>query len=152
MTASNARLAALSHVLAYGPGGVIDVVAVHEASAVLGWHMHEARRLRFNLDTPPDLVAAIRLDPWLIAESSRSGDHRVPTSRVYQLSPSCVPDPNAMRTALATLTELGQSRPIADRRGREAAVHGNEPGGRERVTDGIGNRATVIAKGPETCH
>jgi putative DNA primase/helicase len=64
-----ARLAALFHVLAQGPSGMIDAEAVHAAATVIGWHLYEARRLLSDLDTPTDLSAAIRLDAWLMAEA-----------------------------------------------------------------------------------
>jgi putative DNA primase/helicase len=105
-----ARLAALFHVLAHGPGGVIDAGAIGDAATVIGWHLREARRLLSDLDTPTDLAAAIRLDHWLIAEARRSGDHRIPTPRVYQFGPACVRDAKAMKAALATLTERGRAR------------------------------------------
>jgi putative DNA primase/helicase len=105
-----ARLAALFHVLAHGPGGVIDAGAISDAATVIGWHLHEARRLLTDLDTPSDLAAAIRLDHWLIAEARRTSDHRIPTPRVYQRGPSCVRDARAMMSALATLTERGRAR------------------------------------------
>ena len=109
-----ARLAALFHVLAHSPGGVIDADAIGDAATVVGWHLHEARRLLSDLDTPSDLAAAIRLDHWLIAEARRSGDHRIPTPRVYQRGPSCVRDAKTMTAALATLTERGRARMVED--------------------------------------
>lgn len=105
-----ARLAALFHVLTHGPVGVIDGDDIAAAASVINWHLHEARRLLSNLDTPTNLAAAIRLDNWLIAEARRRGDRSIPTSRVYQFGPSCVRDAKAMKTALATLSERGRAR------------------------------------------
>ena len=118
-----ARLAALFHVLAHGPSGAIYADAVRAADTVIGWHLHEARRVLSDLDTPTDLVAAIRLDAWLIAEGRRSGDHRIPTPRVYQFAPSCVRDAKAMKTALATLTERGRARMEEDGKRRFVVVN-----------------------------
>jgi hypothetical protein len=103
-------LAALFHVLAHGPVGVIDAGDVDAAACVIRWHLHEARRLLSDLDTPADLGAAIKLDNWLIAEARRRGDHRIPTTRVYQFGPNCVRDAKAMKIALATLSERGRAR------------------------------------------
>jgi hypothetical protein len=105
-----ARLAANFHVLAHGPGGVIDAGAIGDAATVIGWHLHEARRLLADLDTPTDLAAAIRLDHWLIGEARRSGDHRIPTPRIYQFGPGCVRDAKAMKATLAALTERCRAR------------------------------------------
>ena len=118
-----ARLAAIFHVLAHGPGGVVNAEAIHAAAIVIGWHLHEARRLLSDLDTPTALVAAIRLDAWLNAEARRFGDHRIPTPRIYQFGPSCVRDAKAMRLALALLAERGRARMEEDARRRFVVVN-----------------------------
>lgn len=118
-----ARLAALFHMLAHGPGGEVDAEAVHAAVTIIGWHLHEARRLLSELDTQTDLSAAIRLDAWLIAEARRSSDQRIPTSRVYQFGPGRVRDAKAMKTALATLTERGRARIEENEKRRFVAVN-----------------------------
>ncbi len=118
-----ARLAAVFHVLAHGPSGTIDTNAVDAAAMLIGWHLHEARRLLSDLDTPTPLAAAIRLDAWLIAEAHRTGNHHIPTSRIYQRCPSCVRDANEMKTALATLTERGRTRLEEDGRRRFVVVN-----------------------------
>ena len=89
---------------------MIDAGAIQAAATDIGWHLHEARRLLSDLDTPTDLVAAINLDTRLIAEARRSGDRRIPTSRVYQLGPGCVRDAKAMEAALATLSDFGRAK------------------------------------------
>ncbi|MFO0246503.1 MAG: hypothetical protein ACK52I_16060, partial [Pseudomonadota bacterium] len=113
----------LFHVLTHGPGGVVNAETIHAAATIIGWHLHEARRLLSDLDTPTDLSAAIRLDAWLIAEARRSSDHRIPTSRVYQLGPSCVRDAKAMKTALALLAERGRARMEEDGKRRFVVVN-----------------------------
>jgi putative DNA primase/helicase len=118
-----ARLAAVFHVLAHGPSGTIDTNAVDAAAMLIGWHLHEARRLLSDLDTPTPLAAAIRLDAWLIAEAHRTGNHHIPTPRIYQRGPSCVRDANEMKTALATLTERGRTRLEEDGRRRFVVVN-----------------------------
>jgi putative DNA primase/helicase len=105
-----ARLAALFHVLAHGPTGSVGVDAIEGAVRIVGWHLHEARRLLADLDTPPALAAAIRLDTWLLNEVRGTGSGRVPTTRVYQFGPACVRDSRDLKTALATLNERGRAR------------------------------------------
>jgi putative DNA primase/helicase len=118
-----ARLAALFHVLAHGPGGVINEGVIDDAATVIGWHLHEARRLLSDLDTPTDLAAAIRLDDWLIAEARGNDNHRIPTPRIYQRGPSCVRDAKAMKTALATLADRGRARMVEDGKRRFVVVN-----------------------------
>jgi putative DNA primase/helicase len=105
-----ARLAALFHVLDHGPAGTIGVEHVLGAEEVVCWHLHEARRLLAELDTPPALAAAIRLDNWLLNEACTTGDAQIPTTRIYQYGPACVRDSRDLKAALATLTERGRAR------------------------------------------
>ena len=65
----------------------------------------------------------IRLDTWLIAAARRTGDHRIPTPRVYQYGPSCLRDAKAMKTALAMLTERGRARLEYDGKRRLVVVN-----------------------------
>ena len=53
------------------------------AACIVGWHLNEARRLLADLDAPPSLAAAIRLDAWLRNEAQANGTDRVPTKRIY---------------------------------------------------------------------
>ncbi len=105
-----ARLAALFHVLEHGPAGTIGVEHVLGAEEVVCWHLHEARRLLAEIDTPPALAAAIRLDNWLLNEACTTGDARIPTTRIYQYGPACVRDSRDVKAALATLNERGRAR------------------------------------------
>jgi putative DNA primase/helicase len=118
-----ARLAALFHVLAQGPIGVIDAADINAAEDVISWHLHEARRLLSDLDTSTELAAAIRLDNWLIAEARRTGSHRIATNRVYRCGPSPVRDAKDMKTALATLAERRRARMVEDGRRRFVEVN-----------------------------
>ena len=87
------------------------------------WHLHEARRLLAELDTPPALAAAIRLDTWLLNEAQATGSPRIPTTRVYQYGPACVRDNRALKEALSTLTERGRARLEEAGRRRYVAVN-----------------------------
>jgi len=118
-----ARLAALFHVLEHGPAGVIGTDHLLGAESIVRWHLHEARRLLTELDTPPALAAAIRLDTWLLNEARATGSPRIPTTRVYQYGPACVRDSRALKEALATLTERGRARLEQEGRRRFVAVN-----------------------------
>jgi putative DNA primase/helicase len=105
-----ARLAALFHVLEHGASGTIASEEIRAATRIVGWHLNEARRLLADLDTPPSLAAAIRLDSWLRNEAQANGTDRVPTKRIYQYGPNCVRDSRDLRAALAILAERGRAR------------------------------------------
>jgi putative DNA primase/helicase len=118
-----ARLAALFHVLEHGPAGTIGADHILGAEAIVRWHLHEARRLLAELDTPPALAAAIRLDTWLLNEARGTGSPRVPTTRIYQYGPGCVRDSRDLKAALATLTARGRARLEEEGRRRFVAVN-----------------------------
>ena len=75
----------------------------------MGWHLNEARLLLADLDTPPSLAAAIRLDAWLRNEAQASGTDRVPTKRLYQYGPNRVRDNRDLHAVLAILAERGRA-------------------------------------------
>ena len=79
-----ARLAALFHVLEHGASGTIAAEEIRAAACIVGWHLNEARRLLADLDTPPSLAAAIRLDAWLRSDAIANDTDRVPTKRIYR--------------------------------------------------------------------
>lgn len=126
-----ARLAALFHVLQHGASGTIASEEISAAASIVGWHLNEARRLLADLDTPPSLAAAIRLDFWLRNEAIANDTDRVPTKRIYQYGPNCVRDSRDLRAALAILAERGRARMEEDGRRRAVAVNPALLSGRE---------------------
>lgn len=117
------RLAALFHVLKHGAAGMIDDQSIIAAERIVGWHLLEARRLLAELDVPPTLAAATRLDAWLVAEARITRATRVPISRIYQFGPRCVRDSRDLRAALATLNERERARLEVDGRRRYVLVN-----------------------------
>jgi len=118
-----ARLAALFHVLEHGASGTIASEEIRAAACIVGWHLKEARRLLADLDTPPSLAAAIRLDAWLRNEAQANGTDRVPTKRIYQYGPNCVRDSRDLRAALAILAERGRARMEEEGRQRNLVIN-----------------------------
>ncbi len=118
-----ARLAALLHLLEHGTAGSISRACVECATQLVLWHLQEAHRLLGDLDAPPALSAAIRFDAWLCGEAQRTGDGRIPTTRVYRYGPGCVRDNKDMKEALALLAEHGRARLKEDGRRRFVVVN-----------------------------
>jgi len=81
------------------------------------------RRLLAELDTPPVLATAIRLDNWLRAEALAKGTVRVPIRRVYQYGRKCVRDSRDLNAALALLTERHRAHLEVDGRQRFIAIN-----------------------------
>lgn len=118
-----ARLAALFHVLERGPTGPIGVGAVAAATAIITWHLGEARRLLGKLESPPALAAAVRLDEWLCREARAAKTDRIPTRRIFQYGPKCARDSQAFKAIVAVLTERGRARLVTEGRRRYVAIN-----------------------------
>ncbi len=69
------------------------------------------------------MSAAIRFDAWLCGEAQRTGDGRIPTTRVYRYGPGCVRDNKDLKEALALLAEHGRARLEEDGRRRFVVVN-----------------------------
>ena len=118
-----ARLAALFHLLDHGAAGTIDRTCVDSAAQIVVWHLQEAHRLLGDLDAPPAMAAAIRFDAWLRDEAMRTGDGRIPTTRVYRYGPGCVRDIKNLKDAVALLAEHGRARLEEEGRRRFVVVN-----------------------------
>ncbi len=118
-----ARLAALFHMLDHGATGTIDRACVDSATEIVRWHLQEAHRLLGELDAPPVMAAAIRLDAWLRDEALRTGDGRIPTTQVYRYGPGCVRNSKDLKDAVALLAEHGRVRLEEDGRRRIVVVN-----------------------------
>ena len=124
-----------ARVLEHGAIGTIATEEIRAATCIVGWHLNEAQRLLADLDTPPSLAAAIRLDAWLRNEAQANGTDRVPTKRIYRgrkmRGPNCVRDSRNLRAALAILNERGRTRIEEDGRRRAVAINPALLDGRE---------------------
>ncbi|MEO8545232.1 MAG: DUF3987 domain-containing protein [Burkholderiaceae bacterium] len=118
-----ARMAALFHLLDHDATGTIGRACVDSATQIVVWHLQEAHRLLGDLDAPPTLAAAIRFDAWLLSEAVRTGDGRIPTTRVYRYGPGCVRDNKDLKEALALLAEHGRARMEVEGRRRFVVVN-----------------------------
>jgi hypothetical protein len=76
-----------------------------------------------DLDAPPVMAAAIRFDAWLRDEAMRTGDGRIPTTRVYRYGPGCVRDIKNLKDAVALLAEHGRARLEEEGRRRFVVVN-----------------------------
>ncbi|MGH8500245.1 MAG: YfjI family protein, partial [Methylococcales bacterium] len=108
-TADNAaRLAALFHVFAQGPGGAVGIESFEGASRIAAWHLSEARRFFGELALPVELANAARLDSWLIEYGNRDRTHRVGQSHALQCGP--LRKKELLNAAIACLVEMDRVR------------------------------------------
>jgi putative DNA primase/helicase len=118
-----ARLAALFHVLEHGPAGPIGVDAVAAATAIITWHLGEARRLLGELDTPPALAAAVRLDEWLRSEARAGKTDRIATRRIFQYGPKSARENQVFKSIMTILAERGRARLENESRRRYVVIN-----------------------------
>jgi len=118
-----ARLAALFHLYAHGPGGEIGPGAVECAARIVGWHLYQARAFLGEVAAPQELSIARRLDTWLIDRCRRDGTHEVPRRTVQNEGPNPVRGRIALDAALAELSEAGRVREVEDGRRRLVRIN-----------------------------
>lgn len=118
-----ARLAALFHVLEHGLVGPVDTRSIAAASAIVTWHLGEARRLLSALETSPVFAAAVRLDEWLRQEAQSSQATRIATRRIFQFGPRSARDSTVFKASIALLAERARARIEIDGRRRYVSIN-----------------------------
>lgn len=97
------RLAALFHVFQRASGPVSRTV-VEQASAIVAWHLSEARRFFGELALPAELLDAVRLDGWLIDYCRRERAGSVSTREAQRSGP--IRDGQRLTAAINVLSDL----------------------------------------------
>jgi putative DNA primase/helicase len=105
-----ARVAALLHLFAHGPGGRIGADNLAAAAHVVTWHLFEARRLLSVMALPKALSNAAKLDAWLLAECMERGTETVSMREVQRLGPNPVRLKSDLLAALAELKDAKRAR------------------------------------------
>lgn len=118
-----ARLAALFHVLEHGLVSPVDTPSIAAASAIVTWHLGEARRLLGALETSPVFAAAVRLDEWLRQEAQSSQVTRIATRRIFQFGPRSIRDSTVFKASIALLAERARARIEIDGRRRYVSIN-----------------------------
>jgi putative DNA primase/helicase len=111
-----ARLAALFHIYARGPDGIIGVEAVAAASRVVTWHLYQARAFLGDVSAPRELTHARRLDAWLVDYCQRTSTREVERRDAQRLGPNPTRTRLALDAALKELVEFGRVRTSNDGR------------------------------------
>lgn len=105
-----ARIAALFHMLEYGPVGEIDADNVERAGALVAWHLSEAARMTSGMTITPQALAANDLDEWLIARCKLTAKNSVSTRDTLQLGPGRLRNRAALDAALLELIDARRVR------------------------------------------
>lgn len=105
-----ARLAALFHLLEHGTDGSVGVDSFDSASLIVLWHLKESQRFFSELALPPELVAAAKLDSWLISYCLKHSVGQVSSRIVQQCGPNSLRKKDVMEAALSELKELNRVR------------------------------------------
>ncbi|OJB36085.1 hypothetical protein BGV56_14705 [Burkholderia ubonensis] len=112
-----ARLAALFHVFS-GEAGPVSANSFGSASAIVWWHLGEAKRFFGELALPDELMDAARLDAWLIEHCRAEGVTTVSKRDAQRLGP--LRKSFSLNAALRTLDELDRAR--VKREGKQVLV------------------------------
>lgn len=105
-----ARLAALFHVLRYGSSGEVSAEDVVNASKIVIWHLHEAKRF-FALAQPQrELGNAEELDRFLIKRCRQTGGTAVTIREVQQYATTALRERAVLDEALVELVSHGRVR------------------------------------------
>jgi putative DNA primase/helicase len=121
-----ARLAALFHVFVSKNSNFsnsISAECIEAAGRIVAWHLNESRRFFGELALPTELVAAARLDSWLVDYCQEKKTHLVPIAQLQQRGPSGLRKKQAIETAMHELEEAGRARWIEDGKRRVIAVN-----------------------------
>lgn len=117
------RIAALFHLYEHGLEGSISAEHIQQASAFAIWHLHEARRLLFDLQNNTEIRKAAQLDAWLIHCCKQQGSDRVNRTKVMQFGPNSTRRVEHLEASLQELQELNRLQIIKEGRSKTIVLN-----------------------------
>lgn len=118
-----ARIAALFHLYEHGPEGAISVEHIKQAGTLAIWHLHEARRLLFDLQTNTELRKAALLDAWLINWCRKQGTDRINSGEFMRRGPNSIRRAEQLAAPLLELQELNRLQVIEEGRSKTIVLN-----------------------------
>jgi len=118
-----ARMAAVLHIYENGTHGSIGLSIVESATAIVSWHLYNARAVLAPFTMAPDAAAAATLDGWLIDRCRLEGLDGFPTRMVLNAGPHCTRRREAFEKAVEVLTRHNRARVIKDGKKRVIQVN-----------------------------
>ena len=106
-----ARLSALFHLFEHGIGA-IGAECFDSASAIVAWHLFEARRFFGELALSPEMADASRLDSWLIDYCRKNKVSAVRRSHILTHGPNSLRKKAKLDAAIDFLAELAHVRQV----------------------------------------
>ena len=107
-----ARMAALFHLFEGDTGHHIGVEHINRASAIVTWHLYEARRFLGEIAVPVEVRHAEQLEAWLVQQCNANGANRVDRSFILTSGPNPTRRKAPLDAALKELFEAGRVRSI----------------------------------------
>jgi putative DNA primase/helicase len=107
-----ARMAALFHLFEGDTGHHIGVEHINRASAIVTWHLYEARRFLGEIAVPVEVRHAEQLEAWLVQQCNANGSNRVDRSFILTSGPNPTRRKAPLDAALKELFEAGRVRSI----------------------------------------
>ena len=117
------RLAALFHLFEGDTGHYIGVEYIDRGTALVTWHLYEARRFLGEIALTKEVRDAERLDTWLLEQCRAKDNNRVLRSTILTHGPGSTRNKRSLDAALAELVEAGRIREIKE--GRQHIVEVN---------------------------
>jgi len=113
-----ARVSALFHVFEKDNEPQIGFEHVEQASAIVSWHLLEAKRIYRDLDEPEDVKLARTLDKWLIDHCNANKTDQIGRNKVLQNGPYSLRSKSALDQAMLVLVDLNRANVTADQTGK----------------------------------
>jgi putative DNA primase/helicase len=107
-----ARLAALFQMVEYGMGEV-SADSFESASAIVAWHLHEARRFLTQMSLKSETKNLIKVDEWLLRQCRNTGVTSIAKNHLRQTGP--IRESAALDRLLKELVNLNRLRIINGR-------------------------------------
>lgn len=105
-----ARVSALFHVFEKDNATQISLEHVKQASAIVMWHLHEAKRIYRGLDESEDVKLARTLDKWLIDYCNANKTGQIRRNKILQNGPSTLRSKSALDQAMVVLVDLNRAK------------------------------------------
>lgn len=143
-----ARIAALFHLYEPSTDDSISVEHMRAATAIMTWHLYEARRFYGEIALPKGLANAVKLNAWLMQQ----GVSLVPTRLVRQYGPNALRDAKTLEDAVGILAEARRARIVKDGNKKVIQLNPSLVEDQSRVSDDslIGPVMGAIGRGTGT--
>ena len=109
-----ARLAALFHLYEWHSEGAINKDLVERASAIVTWHLFEAKRFLQQIATPTHINNAIKIDNYIVRYCREHNTNLIQQNNIRKHG--AIRDTKLLKDALNELVEANRIRLVLERK------------------------------------